>query len=377
MAHRTLVGGVTYATKGGKDLIGGTLYKKKKGRVLVDGTVYEIGLGSNAPIVLEVEKITSSTYAAETEYTDEQFILLDIYPKKNGTVTVTYGGLTKTITDTSGAENPNAQKVFFGTFNGVSDSVATPTSGTLIIEGDCYSFGVASYQKSSKTLSSSYCTCITAVNEWGNITKIAGSAFMDCTSLTSVPLPDTVVSIESGAFSGCSSLALTSLPSGVTSIENYTFSSCTSLALTSLPSGVTSIGMCAFENCSSLAITSLPSGVTEIKSNAFAFGEISIDVVKNRQITLPSTLQTMGENLFTYRFNNGTAMNPSWLNVIYLEKLILLAPTPPVFDTTNALPLGTTISGQQTQIVVPKGCGEAYKAATGWVKYQDMIVEVS
>lgn len=354
MAHRTLVGGVTYATKGGKDLIGGTLYKKKKGRVLVDGTVYEIGLGSNAPIVLEVEKITSSTYAAETEYTDEQFILLDIYPKKNGTVTVTYGGLTKTITDTSGAENPNAQKVFFGTFNGVSDSVATPTSGTLIIEGDCYSFGVASYQKSSKTLSSSYCTCITAVNEWGNITKIAGSAFMDCTSLTSVPLPDTVVSIESGAFSGCSSLALTSLPSGVTSI-----------------------GMCAFENCSSLAITSLPSGVTEIKSNAFAFGEISIDVVKNRQITLPSTLQTMGENLFTYRFNNGTAMNPSWLNVIYLEKLILLAPTPPVFDTTNALPLGTTISGQQTQIVVPKGCGEAYKAATGWVKYQDMIVEVS
>ena len=91
---------------------------------------------SGVPVILEVEKITSDTYAGETTYTAEEFILLDIYPKTNGTVSVTYGGLTKTITDTSGAEEPNAQQVFFGTFNGVSDSVTTPASGTLKISGD-------------------------------------------------------------------------------------------------------------------------------------------------------------------------------------------------------------------------------------------------
>ena len=59
---------------------------------------------------LKVKKITSNTYAGETTYNNEQFILLDIYPKTNGTVSVTYGGLTKIITDTSGATNPNAKK---------------------------------------------------------------------------------------------------------------------------------------------------------------------------------------------------------------------------------------------------------------------------
>ena len=100
---------------------------------------------SGEPVVLEVEKITSNTYANETTYEHEEFILLDIYPKPGGTVNVTYGGLTKTITDTSGAEEPNAQQVFFGTLNGISDSVATPSNGELIIEGACYAFSCGTY----------------------------------------------------------------------------------------------------------------------------------------------------------------------------------------------------------------------------------------
>lgn len=129
------------------------------------------------PIVLEVEKITANTYAGETTYTGEQFILLDIYPKTNGTVKVTYGGLTKTITDTSGAESPNAQRVFFGTFNGVSDSVATPASGTLTIEGDCAAFGISTYQNGSKTTNVGYCSCITDASELGEVEFIPDYAF--------------------------------------------------------------------------------------------------------------------------------------------------------------------------------------------------------
>jgi hypothetical protein len=317
MAHRTLAGGVTYATKGGKDLIGGTLYKKKKGRVLVDGTVYEIGLGSNAPIVLEVEKITSSTYAAETEYTDEQFILLDIYPKKNGTVTVTYGGLTKTITDTSGAENPNAQKVFFGTFNGVSDSVATPASGTLIIEGDHNGFATGQYIQKGKIMNSTlYCGCITAVSDWGgtniiyngafrsciklapaslpnSIKRIGDRAFSGCTSLALTSLPSGLTSIGNAAFGDCTSLALTSLPSGLTRIEDYAFSGCTSLALTSLLNSITSIGTFAFNGCTSLALASLPSGLTSIGGSAFN-GCTSLALT-----SLPSGLTSIGDYAFS------------------------------------------------------------------------------
>lgn len=153
---------------------------------------------SGEPIVLEVEKITSDTYAGETTYTGESFILLDIYPKTNGTVKITYGGLTKTITDTSGAAEPNAQQVFFGTFNGVSDEIATPASGTLTIEGGYVGVGVSSYLK-AKT-ASNYCSCITAINEWGTMTEIPSNAFRNCYNLIVGEIPEGVVTINSNAF---------------------------------------------------------------------------------------------------------------------------------------------------------------------------------
>ena len=74
------------------------------GRVLWSG---------NKPAVLRVEKITADTYAGETEYTGENFVAIDVYPKTNGTVKVTYGGLTKTVKDISGVAEPNAQTVYF------------------------------------------------------------------------------------------------------------------------------------------------------------------------------------------------------------------------------------------------------------------------
>lgn len=162
-------------------------------------------LRNNKPIILEVEKITSNTYAGETTYTGEQFILLDIYPKTNGTVSVTYGGLTKTITDTSGSEEPNAQQVFFGTFNGVTDSIDTPTSGTLTIEGECYAFSIGTFASSSK-ISNSACFCITAITDFGNVIKIPDNAFFMCKKIKNVTVPQSVVSIGSGAFLSCDAI---------------------------------------------------------------------------------------------------------------------------------------------------------------------------
>lgn len=192
---------------------------------------------SGGKVILEVEKITSDTYAGETTYTSEQFILLDIYPKTNGTVKVTYGGLTKTITDTSGAAEPNAQQVFFGTFNGVSDSVATPASGKLTIEGDYYAFGLSQFnQKGEKGYSPVKCTCVTKILDFGTVTDIQDNAFSCVTKPTgSVGLvgelivPSTVKSIGISAFAFCTGLTNVIIKDGLSTIGGYAFNSCNNL----------------------------------------------------------------------------------------------------------------------------------------------------
>lgn len=166
-------------------------------------------LETSKPIILEVEKFASDTYAGEITYEDEEFLILDIYPKANGTVKVTYGNLTKTITDTSGAAEPNAQQVFFGTFNGVSDSVATPASGILTIEGDYRGFGCGTFATSSKVTGTK--ACIKAVENFGTPEFIPTSAFQMCGSLTSLSIPESVASIGDKAFYGCNGLTNVSM----------------------------------------------------------------------------------------------------------------------------------------------------------------------
>ena len=42
MAHKVLIGGTAYDTKGGRCLVNGTGYSIKKGRTLIGGTGYDI-----------------------------------------------------------------------------------------------------------------------------------------------------------------------------------------------------------------------------------------------------------------------------------------------------------------------------------------------
>lgn len=260
---------------------------------------------SGGKVILEVEKITSDTYAGETTYTGEQFILLDIYPKTNGTVSVTYGGLTKTITDTSGAEEPNAQQVFFGTFNGVSDSVATPASGELTIEGDCVGFGTGSYAKSSKY--NYACTCVTKILDFGKVTTIPNSAFLSVMSET--------------GFDGLTGELI--IPSTITRIGSNAFNFC---------SGLTTVTICSED----ISIGHLAFGMSSDTSN--------LQVIMFAEV--PPTLEYVEDSNTSERkyWNFGDISND-----------------------TYAIPT----------IIVPTGCGEAYKAAEGWSTYADYIMEES
>ena len=206
---------------------------------------------SGGKVILEVEKITSDTYAGETTYTGEQFILLDIYPKTNGTVKVTYGGLTKTITETTGSSMiMNATQVFFGTFNGVTDDVATPANGTLTIEGDCTHFAVGTYKSGSKSVTQ-YCSCVTAIVDFGCIESLGNFAFRDCSKITNVTIPDVRIDGHD-TFTGCTGLVSLTIENGVDKLANSMFYGCTGLTSVTIPSSVTTINEDAFSGCTGL-----------------------------------------------------------------------------------------------------------------------------
>lgn len=288
---------------------------------------------SGGKIELEVEKIIVDTYAGETTYTGEEFILLDIYPKTNGTVNVTYGGLTKTITDTSGAEEPNAQQVFFGTFNGESDNVETPTSGTLTIEGDVVGFACGAFkEKITKTYYTTYCSCITAIINWGTLEVIKDYAFYGCEKITSVTIPKSVGSIGGRAFNLCFNLTNVIINEGVTSIGDSAFWSC------------------GYET-----------GTTPTS--------------KFTDVVIPSTVKYIGYTPFAGNLfdDNGAAVD----KLCYLKTLTVLATTPPILSADSSGSTLGNLSYFDTIIIVPKGCSNAYKSADGWKEYADRIVEES
>ena len=283
--------------------VNGVARNVKSGYVGVDGVArLFFAPESGEPVILEVEKVTANTYANQTSYTAEEFILLDIYPKPGGTVNVTYGGLTKTITDTSGAEEPNAQKVFFGTFNGVTDSVATPSSGELTIKGDYTAFATGIYTVNEK-IKSEACGCIKGVSNFGTIETLSKGMFRNCDSLTDMILVDNTKSIPEYTFSGCD---------GFTSIV--------------VPEGITDIGAFAFEKCNNLV-----------------------------SIILPSTLKTIGTSAIWKNLSVG----PEYT-------VTVLATTPPTFTGDDDGHITQNTGTSKATIVVPKGCKDVYEAANGW-----------
>lgn len=265
---------------------------------------------SSKPVVLEVEKITSNTYVSSTSYTNEQFLMLDIYPKTAGsTVNVTYGDLTKTLSFTS----TSAKQVYFGTYGGVADSVATPTSGELTIEGDCVGVAVSSYNSAKST--TTYCYCITAVNDWGGINIIPDNAFYDC----------------------------------YCQHEKFT--------LAPLPNGLTSIGYAAFYQYR----PDIDEGDTLLDS-----------------ITIPSSVTSIDKMSFSYQYGkDDNPLYYSIVANVYMTSAIPPALGKHAFGCYYYGDPDTILYNCNVRIYVPRGSGDAYKTAEGWSFYAEYITEVS
>lgn len=300
-------------------------------------------LETSKPIILEVEKKILTTYYGGTTRNNEQCVLLDIYPKKsNATIAVSYGGLTKTLS----FSGTNAQKVFFGTFGGETDSVETPISGTLTISGDCAGFASGSYIASSKG-ASSYAKFIKSIIDWGEITII-----------------------PSNAFNNYSSLELSSLPDGIVRIEDRAFYGCTSLALTELPSSITSIGASAFCGCFGLQFNDnfLKNGLISVGDYAFDLDQGDESLIGTMQLTIPETVTSIGGDSFGGPIKDAHSYS-------YFNRVTMLPKTPPSYTSTIYPIFGEVYSN--FSLVVPKGCSEVYKTAAGWSEYANYITEAS
>ena len=234
-------------------------------------------------------------------------------------------------------------------------------------------------------------SAVTSVYMPESITSIEYDAFSECQNLESVTLPESLTTLGIRAFGCCQSLKAIKIPSGVTAIPGYCFNGCVSLESVTIPEGVTAIGHDAFQSCNLNALTlpeslekigdcafynngalrsvNIPAKVKTIEPQAFyncgltelviqegvqtigynTFGNNSL-----KNLTLPSTIKSIGESAFSY--NN-------------LQSIICNAVTPPTLDG-NAFNSGSITPS----IKVPMASIAAYRKAYGWKDFSNYYV---
>ncbi|MBR1882868.1 MAG: leucine-rich repeat protein [Muribaculaceae bacterium] len=152
--------------------------------------------------------------------------------------------------------------------------------------------------------------------------------FQGNTLLSSVKFPETVTSIDVEAFDGCSFLKQVSLSRNLVEIASYAFYRCASLDTIALPRPLSYIGMMAFGGCKAMRSIRLREEVTTLQGYTF----------------------------------EGTP-----LTTLYVD-----APRPPVcaYDLVKT---GKDDFYGQCTLVVPIGCGEAYRNAPVWERFSHVI----
>jgi hypothetical protein len=157
------------------------------------------------------------------------------------------------------------------------------------------------------------------------VTAIRDYAFYQMQTLKSVTIPDGVRHIGYSAF-GSTALESIVMPNSIIDMDQQAFSSCKALKSVVLSQELTSIPVSAFLGCTALEGIDIPAKVDTIAGRAFQ-SCTALKTVTMRGATPP--------HLVAIAFNNVTL----------------------------------------TSIVVPRGSADAYKAATNWSDYAEIITE--
>ena len=182
-----------------------------------------------------------------------------------------------------------------------------------------------------------------------NIRYVSAGAFKGCSSLQTVKMPGRYV--LNGAFMNCTELQTISL-SELKNLHPFTFEGCTKLRYVYLPN-VTVIGedYAAFSNCVNLLSVSLPK--CKIIDD---YGMASCGIY---EISLPEISMLNGHAFYSC----------SNLSTIYLGNTI---PT-----LGEGVFQGTKITSSTGSIYVPISKLLAYKSASGWSVYSNIIYPIN
>lgn len=189
-------------------------------------------------------------------------------------------------------------------------------------------------------------------NDLKGITNMKDYAFYECFYLTNITIPDSVTSIGIYAFYNCDRLRNIDIPNSITTISRYAFSEASLLSV-KLPNALKIISSGVFRSCILLESVQIPNGVETIESMAFyGCGKLT-------SITIPSSVTKIDG----YALQIGNSANKATIT--------FLGTTPPTINSS------TFEKNRIEKIIVPKGSLDAYKSATNWSKYADIMEEAT
>lgn len=237
---------------------------------------------------------------------------------------------------------------------------------------------------------------------------IQQKAFYGCNKIVKMHIPNTITQIEDNAFDWCVNLEEANIPNGVKSIGRFAFER-TGIKEVTIPSSVTEIRSEAFEECYYLERVNIsdlsawckinfydnlsnplsystsrfyvngkeikdlviPKDITEINSNAFCSRSFT-------SITIPEGVVRIGRNAFC---DIGAISITIPKSVVYIGPYALASYSLTEIHVKNPKPTkinyydGDIAVYSTTTLYVPKGTSEAYRTATGWSNFKNIIEE--
>ncbi len=313
------------------------------------------------------------------------------------------GGLTFEATSDSTARLVLGSTFYRGTIV-VPSAVTVPSDGKSLVVteiGDCGFNG---------------CHGLQAVELPSTINRIGNFAFNACDSLKAVTLPSSLVELGDHAFSGCTMLKAVAIPDAVRRIGDFAFFGCTQVTAVTIGKGVETIGMRAFQRCQQLRSFAVADGNTAFTvSGGYLLADGGTRLLAAarkrtdyRLATLPSAVTVIDDfalsgcdNMVAMTLPAGVARigHHAFQGCKLLKEVTLPATTVEVganaFADCNALasvhcttsePMALsryydpfTLIGRQAlmTLYVPTGSAEAYRAASVWSGFGQIVEEES
>ena len=137
------------------------------------------------------------------------------------------------------------------------------------------------------------------------VKTIGANAFHYCEGLKTCVLPESLVTVKTAGFFGCESWEDVIIPAGVKEIGSYGFAECAASKII-IPEGIERIEEFAFWGYENLTELELPSTLKYIGKSAFAWADL-------KDITIPEGVTEIGDEAFTVLSGTESIKLPSTL----------------------------------------------------------------